>query len=61
MDVLIALIKRGMLGGSVRGGIGHALLDWLLAWVNGHCYGACEGRYDRKVRSWGRTHGISGN
>lgn len=59
-DVLTALVKRSMLGGSVRGGFLSALGDWLLACLMGIVMVFVRDDMDRKVRAWGRKFGPSG-
>ncbi|KAI1262866.1 NAD(P)-binding protein [Xylariaceae sp. FL1019] len=59
-NLLTALVKRGVLGGSVRGGIVPALGDWILAWVLGIVMVFVRHDMDQKTRSWGRNYGPSG-
>ncbi|KAI1486514.1 NAD(P)-binding protein [Biscogniauxia mediterranea] len=54
------LVKRGMLGGSVRGGFWRALLDWIVASLMALVMIFVRDDMDRKVRSWGRKFGDSG-
>lgn len=60
-DILTALVKRSVLGGSVRGGFFRGLVDWVLVCVMGVVMVFVRDDMDRKVRSWGRLHGSSGN
>lgn len=59
-DILTALVKRGALGGSVRGGFLRVVGDWLLACLMGLVMVFVRDDMDRKVRAWGRKHGTSG-
>ncbi|KAI0396124.1 NAD(P)-binding protein [Xylariaceae sp. FL0594] len=60
-DALTALVKRSVLGGSVRGGFFRGLVDWVLVCLMGVVMVFVRGDMDRKVRAWGRIHGASGN
>ncbi|KAI1813951.1 NAD(P)-binding protein [Poronia punctata] len=59
-DILTALVMRGALGGSVRGGFWRGVVDWLLVCVMGIVMVFVRGDMDRKVRGWGRMYGASG-
>ncbi|KAI2464979.1 NAD(P)-binding protein [Annulohypoxylon bovei var. microspora] len=59
-DLLTGLVKRSVLGGSVRGGFWMAIGDWLLACVLAVVMIFVRDDMDRKVRSWGRKYGASG-
>ncbi|KAI8628487.1 NAD(P)-binding protein [Xylariaceae sp. FL1651] len=59
-DLLTGLVKRSVLGGSVRGGFFRVLGDWILAWVMGIVMVFVRDDMDRKVRAWGRKFGPSG-
>lgn len=54
------LVKRSVLGGSVRGGFLRALGDWIVACVMGIVMVFVRHDMDRKVRAWGRKYGASG-
>ncbi|KAI0594754.1 NAD(P)-binding protein [Biscogniauxia sp. FL1348] len=54
------LVKRSMLGGSVRGGFWRALLDWVVASLMALVMIFVRDDMDRKVRAWGRKLGDSG-
>ncbi|KAI3321062.1 NAD(P)-binding protein [Xylariaceae sp. AK1471] len=54
-DLLTSLVKRSMLGGSVRGGILRALWDWFLASLMGIVMVFVRHDMDRKTRKWGRA------
>lgn len=58
-DFLTALVKNSMLGGSVRGGFGTAILNWFMAGVMGLVMIFVRGDHDRKARAWGRKFGVS--
>ncbi|KAK9424750.1 putative 3-dehydrosphinganine reductase [Seiridium unicorne] len=59
-DALTGLVKRSMLGGSVRGGFWRALGDWFLACILGIVMVFVRDDMDKKVRNWGRRFGASG-
>ncbi|KAI1380124.1 NAD(P)-binding protein [Hypoxylon crocopeplum] len=59
-DFLTALVKRSVLGGSVRGGFLRALGDWILACIMGIAMVFVRDDMDRKARQWGRKYGSSG-
>ncbi|XXH01367.1 hypothetical protein Hte_007727 [Hypoxylon texense] len=59
-EVLAWLVKRSMLGGSVRGGFLQALGDWIVACIMGIVMVFVREDVDRKVRAWGRKYGASG-
>ncbi|OTB08994.1 hypothetical protein M426DRAFT_316285 [Hypoxylon sp. CI-4A] len=59
-DILTALVKRSMLGGSVRGGFLRAMGDWVVACLMGIIMVFVRDDMDRKVRTWGRKFGTSG-
>ncbi|KAI5918015.1 NAD(P)-binding protein [Camillea tinctor] len=54
------LVKRSMLGGSVRGGFWRALLDWIVGSLMALVMIFVRDDMDRKVRAWGRKYGDSG-
>jgi 3-dehydrosphinganine reductase len=59
-DILTALVKRSVIGGSVRGGFVRVLGDWFLAWLMGIVMVFVRHDMDQKVRTWGRKFGPSG-
>ncbi|KAI1771416.1 NAD(P)-binding protein [Hypoxylon cercidicola] len=59
-DMLTSLVKRSMLGASLRGGFLRGLVDWLLACIMGIAMVLVRDDTDRKVRAWGRKYGASG-
>ncbi|KAI0415145.1 NAD(P)-binding protein [Xylaria grammica] len=59
-EFLSYMVKRGMLGGSVRGGVFRALWDWLLASLMGVIMIFVRHDMDLKTRAWGRKYGSSG-
>ncbi|KAI0181282.1 NAD(P)-binding protein [Hypoxylon sp. FL1284] len=59
-DMLTGLVKRSVLGGSVRGGFLRVLGDWVMAFVMAIIMVFVRDDMDRKVRSWGRRFGASG-
>ncbi|CAJ2510096.1 Uu.00g059960.m01.CDS01 [Anthostomella pinea] len=59
-DLLTGLVKRSMLGGSVRGGFWRAMGDWILACVMGLVMIFVRDDMDRKAKAWGRKFGASG-
>lgn len=59
-DFLTDLVKRSMLGGSVRGGFVRGFGDWLLASLMAIVMVFVRGDMDKKVRSWGRQFGATG-
>ncbi|KAI1115975.1 NAD(P)-binding protein [Nemania sp. NC0429] len=59
-DFLTALVQRGVLGGSVRGGVLRALSDWVLVWLMGIAMVFVRDDMDRKTRAWGRKYGPTG-
>ncbi|KAF2969788.1 hypothetical protein GQX73_g3777 [Xylaria multiplex] len=59
-EFLSYMVKRGMLGGSVRGGVLNALWDWLLVSLMGVIMIFVRDDMDRKTRAWGRKYGPSG-
>lgn len=59
-DHLTWLVKRSMLGGSLRGGFWRGLLDTIMAFVLAIAMVYVRYDMDRKVRTWGRQHGTSG-
>ncbi|KAI1203161.1 NAD(P)-binding protein [Nemania serpens] len=59
-EFLSYMVKRGMLGGSVRGGVLRALWDWVLASLMGVIMIFVRDDMDRKTRAWGRRYGASG-
>ncbi|TGJ81183.1 hypothetical protein E0Z10_g7584 [Xylaria hypoxylon] len=59
-DILTTLVKRSMLGGSVRGGFLRALGDWFLAGLMGIIMVFVRWDHDKKVRRWGSQFGASG-
>ncbi|KAI1759474.1 NAD(P)-binding protein [Hypoxylon sp. FL1150] len=59
-DFLTGLVKRGMLGGSLRGGVLRALVDWFLASIMAIVMIFVRHDHDQQVRAWGRKFGSSG-
>ncbi|KAI1454242.1 NAD(P)-binding protein [Annulohypoxylon moriforme] len=59
-DLLTTLVKRSVLGGSVRGGFWMAIGDWLLACALAIVMVFVRHDMDQKVRAWGRKYGASG-
>lgn len=59
-DFLTGLVKRSMLGGSIRGGFARGFVDWLLASLLVIVMVFVRGDMDRKVRNWGRQFGVTG-
>lgn len=59
-DFLTGLVKRSMLGGSIRGGPFRALMDWFLAGLMGIVMVFVRYDMDQKVKDWGRKFGASG-
>ncbi|RYC56719.1 hypothetical protein CHU98_g9489 [Xylaria longipes] len=59
-EFLTYMVKRGMLGGSVRGGVLRALWDWILVSLMGIIMIFVRDDMDRKTRDWGRRYGPSG-
>ena len=53
-DILTSLVKRSMLGGSVRGGFVAAIIDWFLAGLMGIVMVFVRYDMDQKTRKWGR-------
>ena len=54
------LVKRSMLGGSVRGGFVRGMGDWLLASLMVIVMAIVRRDMDNQVRSWGRQFGATG-
>ncbi|RYP40299.1 hypothetical protein DL767_001842 [Monosporascus sp. MG133] len=54
------LVKRSMLGGSIRGGPLRALGDWFLASLAAILMVFVRRDMDQKVKDWGRKFGTSG-
>ncbi|KAK7930981.1 NAD(P)-binding protein [Apiospora marii] len=59
-DFQTGLVKRSMLGGSVRGGVLRGCLDWVLASLLVIAMAFVRGDMDKKVRNWGTKFGASG-
>lgn len=59
-DFTTGLLRRTMLGGTVRRGFGRLAGDWILAGVLAIVVIFIRGDMDRKVRAWGRKFGPSG-
>ena len=59
-DFLSGLVKGSMLGGSLRGGLGRGLWNWILAGVMGIVMVFVRMDMDRKAKAWGRKFGVSG-
>ncbi|KAK2616794.1 hypothetical protein QQS21_000171 [Conoideocrella luteorostrata] len=59
-DFQTGLVKRSMLGGSVRGGFIRGLGDCILASLLVIVMTFVRGDMDKKVHSWGRKFGITG-
>ncbi|KAI1207293.1 uncharacterized protein F4807DRAFT_435198 [Annulohypoxylon truncatum] len=60
-DFTTGLVKRSMLGGSIRGGALTALGDWFFAGVMALLMILVRSDMDKKVKDWGRKFGTSGN
>ncbi|KAI0409845.1 NAD(P)-binding protein [Xylaria palmicola] len=60
-EFLSYMVKRGMLGGSVRGGVLRVLWDWLLVSLMGVIMVFVRDDMDRKTRAWGRRYGPTGH
>jgi len=58
-DFLTELVKGSMLGGSLRGGFGRIIMDWILACVMGIGMVFVRADFDRKAKAWGRKFGVS--
>ncbi|KAI0481176.1 NAD(P)-binding protein [Xylariaceae sp. FL0804] len=59
-DFQTGLVKRSMLGGSIRGGFLRGLGDWLLAGLLAIIMVFVRWDHDQKVRKWGSQFGVSG-
>ncbi|KAH8889122.1 NAD(P)-binding protein [Thozetella sp. PMI_491] len=59
-DFIGGLLRRSMLGGSVRGGVWRALLDWFMGGLLAIIMVFVRDDMDKKVRKWGHNHGASG-
>ncbi|KAH7304789.1 hypothetical protein B0I35DRAFT_362805 [Stachybotrys elegans] len=59
-DFQSGLVKRSMLGGSIRGGFLNGLIDWFLAGWLAIIMVFVRGDMDKKVQNWGRQFGVSG-
>ncbi|KAI0880337.1 NAD(P)-binding protein [Annulohypoxylon maeteangense] len=59
-DILSTLVKRSVLGGSIRGGFWMAIGDWFLACALSIVMVFVRHDMDRRVRKWGRKFGASG-
>ncbi|KAK6821766.1 hypothetical protein PG987_014591 [Apiospora arundinis] len=59
-DFQTGLVKRSMLGGSLRGGLLSGCIDWLLASLMVIIMSILRGDMDKKVRNWGSKFGSSG-
>ncbi|KAF3003336.1 hypothetical protein E8E14_000844 [Neopestalotiopsis sp. 37M] len=60
-DFQTGLVKRSMLGGSVRGGFLRGLGDWAIAGIIAIVMVLVRGDHDKKVRSWGSQYGTTGS
>ncbi|KAI1386688.1 uncharacterized protein F4822DRAFT_324129 [Hypoxylon trugodes] len=60
-DILTSLVRRSMLGGSIRGGVLAAIWDWFLAGIMAFVMILVRGDMDKKTKEWGRKFGASGN
>ncbi|KAI0382501.1 NAD(P)-binding protein [Hypomontagnella monticulosa] len=60
-DLLTGLVKRSMLGGSIRGGFLMALFDWILGGIMALVMIFVRNDMDNKVRDWGRKYGTANN
>ncbi|KAI1101479.1 NAD(P)-binding protein [Jackrogersella minutella] len=58
-EILSTMVKRSVLGGSVRGGFWMVIWDWILACVMGIVMVFVRDDMDRKTRAWGRKYGAS--
>lgn len=59
-DFQTGLVRRSMLGGSVRGGFLRGLGDWAIAGLIAIIMVIVRGDHDKKVRSWGSQYGTTG-
>ncbi|RYP52382.1 hypothetical protein DL768_002413 [Monosporascus sp. mg162] len=59
-DFTTSLVKRSMLGGSIRGGPLRAVGDWFLASLVAILMVFVRRDMDQKVKDWGRKFGTSG-
>lgn len=59
-DFDTGLVKRSMLGGSIRGGPLRALGDWFIAGLMAIIMVFIRRDMDQKVKDWGRKFGTSG-
>ncbi|KAI1413992.1 NAD(P)-binding protein [Hypoxylon sp. FL1857] len=59
-DFLTGLVRRSVLGGSIRGGFWRAIGDWLIAGLMALVMIVVRSDMDKKVRDWGRKYGPSG-
>lgn len=59
-DFQTGLVRRSMLGGSVRGGFLRVLGDWVLAGLLAIVMVLVRADHDKKVRSWGSQYGTTG-
>ncbi|KAH0592452.1 hypothetical protein MHUMG1_09839 [Metarhizium humberi] len=59
-DFQTGLVKRSMLGGSIRGGFVRGLGDWILTGLVFIIMTVVRGDMDNKVRKWGRQFGSTG-
>lgn len=59
-DLSTGLLKRSMLGGSIRGGFLNGLVDWFLSGWLAIIMVFVRGDMDKKVQKWGHEHGTSG-
>jgi 3-dehydrosphinganine reductase len=59
-DFQTGLVRRGMLGGSTRGGFARGFVDWFLAGWLAIIMVFVRGDMDQKVQKWGREFGASG-
>ncbi|OTA64071.1 NAD(P)-binding protein [Hypoxylon sp. EC38] len=59
-DFTTGLVRRSVLGGSIRGGFWRAVGDWLIACWMALIMIFVRSDMDKKTRDWGRKYGASG-
>ncbi|KAI0149792.1 NAD(P)-binding protein [Hypoxylon sp. NC0597] len=59
-DFTTGLVRRSVLGGSIRGGFWRAVGDWLIAGWMALIMIFVRSDMDKKTRDWGRKYGASG-